>query len=204
MLKLYECSPLPNPRRVRIFMAEKGIDFDSVEVDVLAGKHREEEFKAINPWQGVPVLELTDGTHIAETQAICRYLDGVQPSPSLFGTNPKDQAQVEMWQRRVEQNLFEPLVSYFHYATPGLGEKLETYHNPDYGQFCLAKVQQTLLLLNEALNNKDYLAGDYSIADITGLCALDFAKSMDIEIPESLSNIHEWHTRLLNRPSAAA
>ena len=185
-------------------MAEKGIDFESIEVDVLGGEHRSNDFKQVNPWSAVPVLELQDGTRIAETQAICRYLDGIQPTPSLFGVEPVQQAQVEMWQRRIEFNVFEPLVAYFHYATPGLGEELETHHNPAYGAYCLEKVQQNLQLLNQELANKEFIAGDYSIADITALCALDFAQSMNIEVPAELNHLHLWHQRLAQRPSAAA
>lgn len=202
-MKLYEYPAFPNPRRVRIFLAEKGIPFQSITVDVPAGEHRGEAFRKINPWAGVPVLELEDGTHIAETQAICKYLEAIQPGPALMGRNPKEQAVVEMWQRRIEQNLFEKLVSYFHYATPGLGD-LEPHRNDSYGQFCAAQAQAMLEKLERELEQKEFIAGEFSVADITALCALDFAHWLELAPSSEFEKVHAWHRRLSDRPSARA
>lgn len=202
-MKLYEHSPFPNPRRVRVFMAEKGIDCERVEIDLPAGEHRGDDFKAKNPLAGVPVLELNDGTHISETQAICHYLEAIQPEPPLLGRDAKEKAVVEMWQRRIEQNLFERLATYFHLATPGLGE-LEPHRNQDHGEYCKAQALRMMELLDRELAAREFIAGEYSVADITALCALDFAQALELEWPASFANLNAWHERLSQRPSAAA
>ncbi len=133
-MKIYEYQAFPNPRRVRMFLAEKGIDGITFEqVDVPEGEHRTDAFKAKNPSATVPLLELDDGAYIGETTAISRYFETVHPEPALMGRTPEEQAAVDMWQRRVEDGLMNAVGAYFHHATPGLG-KIELYQNKEWGE----------------------------------------------------------------------
>lgn len=202
-VKLYEFEAFPNPRRVRVFLAEKGVEVDREQINVPEGEHRSAAFRQKNPFAGVPVLELDDGTCISETTAISRYFETKHPEPPLMGRDPQESAEVDMWQRRIEQGLFEKLLAYFHHATPGLGA-LETYQNKAWGENCRETAEGMLRQLDTALAGRNYIAGDFSIADITGLCALDFAAVCGIEVPADCANVKAWHARLSARPSAAA
>lgn len=202
-MKLYEFAAFPNPRRVRWFMAEKGVSFESVTVNVLEGEHRGEAFLKINPFAAVPVLELDDGTQISETQAICRYVEGIHPEGPLFGGSAKQQGIVEMWQRRIELGLFDRIAVYFHNATPGLGE-LELYQNKGYGEYSLERALATMEHIEKALEGQQYIAGDFSVADITGICAIDFAAFCKVEVPAHLTNVKAWYERVSARPAAKA
>ncbi|MGO1118331.1 glutathione S-transferase family protein [Rhodovibrionaceae bacterium A322] len=202
-MKLYEYEAFPNPRRVRIFLAEKGLEVEREQIDVPGGAHRQDDFLKKNPFAGVPVLELDDGSHLGETTAISRYFEALKPSPALMGTSPQKIAEVDMWQRRIEQGLLDKLLAYFHHATPGLGE-LETYQNADWGHHCRESVTGMLEKLEQALEGRDYIAGEFSVADITALCALDLAAFLEFDLPEDLVNVRAWHARLAARPSARA
>ena len=204
-MKIYEFKDFPNPRRVRIFLAEKGINNVSfVQVDVPSGEHRTEAFKSKNPFAGVPVMELDDGTCISETIAISRYFEEKHPEPSLIGKTPEEKAEIEMWQRRIEFGLMETVVAYFHHATPGLGE-LETYQNLEWGHKNRDYAIATIRLLDQVLSDKKFIAGDtFTIADITGLCAIDFAAFVNIAIPEDCFHVKRWYTDISSRPSAKA
>lgn len=202
-MKLYEFEAFPNPRRVRIFLAEKNIDVERVQVNVPEGEHRGEAFRAKNPWVTVPALELEDGTMLTETTSICAYFEAVQPAPALLGKTPAEKGLVDTWQRRIENSLFNNLLGYFHHATPGLGA-LELYQNSDWGGHCKKSALASLAGIEKGLEGRDYIAGDFSIADITGLCALDVANWLEIEIPAEFKNVHAWHQRLSARPSAKA
>lgn len=204
-MKIHEFKDFPNPRRVRIFLAEKGIiNIPFEQVNVPAGEHRNEAFKVKNPFAGVPTLELDDGTCISETVAISRYFEEKHPEPPLMGTNPQEKAEIEMWQRRAERGLMETVADYFHHATPGLGE-LETYQNAEWGQKNRDKAIATIQLLNKVLRDRRFIAGDkFSIADITGLCAVDFAAFVKIAIPEDCLDVKRWYAEVSSRPSAKA
>jgi glutathione S-transferase len=204
-MKIYEFKDFPNPRRVRIFLAEKGIvNVTFEQVNVPNGEHRSEAFKAKNPLAGVPVLELDDGTCISETVAISRYFEEKYPEPPLMGTIPQEKAEIEMWQRRVEYGLMETVAAYFHHATPGLGE-LETYQNVEWGQKNREKAVTTIQLLDKVLWGRTFIAGEkFSIADITGLCAVDFAAFVKIAIPEDCLNVKRWYAEISSRSSAKA
>ncbi len=204
-MKLYEYNPFPNPRRVRMFLAEKGIkDVEFVQVDVPSGEHRSEEFVKKNPSAAVPLLELDDGTNISESFAISRYFEEAYPEPNLMGATPKESAVVDMWQRRVEQSLMGCFTTYFHQATEGLGA-LELYQNKDWGEKNREMARSGLEQLNKQLASNQYVAGDkYSIADITALCAIDFALFIKIEKLEDYPNINRWYEEVSNRPSASA
>lgn len=203
-MKLYEYEPFPNPRRVRMFLAEKGIEVPRVQVDVPAGEHRLPENLEKNPAAAVPFLELDNGDVISETVAISRYFEEQQPVPPLMGTTSEERARVEMWQRRVEHNLNQALGHYFHHATDGLGES-DRYRNRDWGERNAEEALQTMRLLDRQLATHDYIAGDrFSIADITALCAIDFAQAVEIRIPEDCVHLQGWYERVSIRASAAA
>lgn len=204
-MKLYEFDGFPSPRRVRVFLAEKGFDgIESVQVDVPGGEARQESFRSKNPLGEVPVLELDDGTCIGETTAISRYFEELQPEPALFGTTATEKAVVEMWQRRLESGLMGAALTYFHHATAGLGP-LETYQNRDWGEKNRERTVATMHLLDKHLEGRTFVAGDnYSIADVTGLCAIDFATYCKIDVPAELANLKAWYNRVSSRPSASA
>ena len=204
-MRLYEHSPFPSPRRVRIFAAEKGIeDLQLVQIDVLGGEARREAFLAKNPLGQVPVLELEDGTCISETTAISRYLEELWPEPALYGSTAVDKAKVEMWQSRIEADLMGAMLSYYHHATPGFGD-MEPFQNKAWGEKSRDRAMATMRLLDAELGAKPFIAGDaFSIADITALCAIDFAKAVGTELPADLVHLSAWHDRVSRRPSASA
>ena len=203
-MKLFDGGRAPNPRRVRIFLAEKGIEVPLVRVDMAAMEHRQGEVASRNPLQRLPVLELDDGTVLCESVAICRYFEEIQPEPVLFGRGALGKAQVEMWQRRVEQNLFFPVAQAFRHIHPAMKE-WEVPQVPEWGEANKPKAIDFLKLLDEGLASREFVAGDaYSIADITGLVALDFMKPARIAIPEELANVARWRRAIAGRPSASA
>ena len=204
-MKIYEYRDFPNPRRVRIFLAEKGVTgIDFEQVDIANQEHRKSPFLAMNPYAGLPVLELGDGTHIAETVAISRYFEETHPGPMLMGSTPAEKAHIEMWQRRAEETVLNPLLAYFHHTTPGLGP-LETYQNRDWGLNNRDRAVAAMALLDRQINGHTYLTGTrFTIADITAQCAIDLAGALDLEVPGQLVNLRRWHERVSARPSAAA
>jgi glutathione S-transferase len=204
-MKIYDYEGFPNPRRVRIFLAEKGIkNVPYEQIDVPAGDHRKPDFLAKNPYAGVPVLELDDGTHVCETVAISRYFEEIHPGPSLLGDSAKEKAEIDMWQRRVESSILDPALAYFHHATDGLGQ-LETYQNADWGTHNRDRVAGALEKLDHQLDGREFVAGDaFSIADITAIVGVDLAKALGIDIPESLANVQRWYDTVSARPSMAA
>ena len=205
-MKIYDIEGFPNPARVRIALAEKGIS-DQVEfvpVDVMGGEHRSSEFKAKNPDAAVPCLELEDGTCISQCTAITEYIDGQFDGTSLCGTSPKERATVSMMNLRAENGLLNAVGDYFHYATPGLGPDLETYQNQDWGQKRKDKARDTMAYLDGVLAENEWLAGEkFSMADITAFAGLAFADFAKVEIPESLANLADWRSRMAQRPSMA-
>ncbi len=203
-MKLYDGGRAPNPRRVRIFLAEKGISVPLVPVDMGAMEHRGGEVTSRNPLQRLPVLELDDGTVLTESVAICRYFDELQPEPPLFGRGALGKAQVEMWQRRMEFNLFQPVSHAFRHVHPAMKE-WEKPQVPEWGEANKSKALDFLVLLDAELSLREFAAGDgFSIADITGLVAIDFMKPARISVPPELTNVTRWHGALAARPSASA
>ena len=201
-MKLYE-SPSPNARRVHIFMAEKGVDCERVAVDIRGGENISEAYLAKNPGGRVPMLELDDGTCIAESIAICRYLEGMHPQPVLFGTSPLESAVIEMWQRRVELNFMSEVAGAFRNIT-GFFKDRETPVK-EWGQVCAEKAPQALQMFERQLADNTYLAGEqFSVADITLAVALDFAKQVKVvELPQT-PNIDRWYAKVNERPSLQA
>jgi glutathione S-transferase len=203
-MKLYDATRAPNPRRVRIFLAEKGISVPSEQVDLGALQHKSEAYTAINPMQRVPALVLDDGTVVTETMAICRYFEALQPDPPLFGRTAKDIAAVEMWNRRLEWNLYFPVSQAFRHLHPAMKE-YEVPQVPDWGEANKPRVFAFLGLLDKELENRPFAAGDFfSVADITGLVTIDFMKPAKLAVPDALTNVRRWHAQISGRPSAAA
>ena len=206
-MKIYETQGFPNPARVRIALAEKGLSEDVTfeQVDVMGGAHRKPEFIAKNPTATVPVLELADGTCIGECSAITEYLDHLDNDPVLTGRTAQERAEIAMMKRRVEAGLLDAVGAYFHHATPGLGPDLETDQNPAWGEREKAKALKTMRYLDEVLQTQTYLAADrFTIADITAIAGLGFADFAKIEIPADLTALAAWRARVHERPSVAA
>jgi glutathione S-transferase len=202
-VKLYDFKQAPNPRRVRIFLAEKGIEVPMVQVDLGKREQREESFQRINPLMRVPVLELDDGTCIAESVAICRYFEVVQPEPPLFGTDAKDQALVEMWNRRIELNLMGNVSAGFRHTSEFFAGLVEQV--PDWGEQNKRNAAKEFGWLNDVLAEREFVAGDrYTIADITALCSVDFAKVIKLRPTEDQPHLQRWHAAVSARPSAGA
>lgn len=203
-MKLYDGGRAPNPRRVRVFLAEKGIRVPTEQVDLGAMAHKSAAFAAINPLQRVPVLVLDDGTIIAESIAICRYFELTNPQPALFGETPKDVAVIEMWQRRLELHLLFPVAHVFRNSHPAMRD-MEVPQVPAWAEANKPRVLEFLELLDGALKERPFAAGDrYSVADITGLVAIDFMKPAKLEVPATFEHVRRWHAELSARPSAKA
>lgn len=203
-MKLYDAATAPNPRRVRIFIAEKGLDVPCEQVDIMKAVNRGEEFRRnVNPMGTLPVLELDDGTCIAETGAICRYFEEMQPDPPLLGVDAKDKAVVEMWNRRMELELFQP-------ATLAFQQQHEFFKGrvpqvPEYAAVSKVKAEKTLAWLDGVLADREYIAGErFTVADIVALCAVDFGRVSKIKLQPDQKNLARWHEQVSARPSAKA
>jgi glutathione S-transferase len=203
-MKLYDSGRAPNPRRVRIFLAEKGIVVPTEQVDMMAGAQRSPEYTAINPLQRMPALVLDDGTVITESIAICRYFEARQPDPPLFGVGALDIAMVEMWNRRCEINLLLAVANVFRHLHPAAAA-LEVPQVAAWGEANKPRVLEFLKIFDDHLGKHKFAAGDrFSVADITALCAVDFLKPAKIELPSDLANVRRWHGEVSARPSAKA
>ncbi len=203
-MKLFDGGRAPNPRRVRIFLAEKGIEVPIVSIDMGVMEHRRDEVSSRNPLRRLPVLELDDGDVITESVAICRYFEELQPEPALFGRGALGRTKVEMWQRRMELNLLFAVAQAFRHIHPAMRE-WEVPQVPEWGEANKPKALDFLALLDSELAGREFAAGDeMSIADITGLVAMDFMKPARIAVPEALANVRRWHQALSARTSAAA
>ncbi len=203
-MKLYDGGRAPNPRRVRIFLQEKGIEVPIQPVDLAAMEHKSPAYSEVNPLQRVPALELDDGTILTESIAICRYFEALQPEPALFGRTPLEIATVEMWQRRIEMHLMFGIMHVFRHLHPGM----KTYEVPqvaEWGEANKPRVLEFLGILDRELANRRFAAGDqYSVADITGLVAVDFLRAAKLPLPAEMANVARWHAELAARPSARA
>jgi glutathione S-transferase len=203
-MKLYDSGRAPNPRRTRIFLAEKGISLPTEQVDIMKMEHKRPEYAAINPLQRMPSLVLDDGTVITESIAICRYFEALRPEPPLFGVGAKEVAQVEMWNRRCEINFMSNVAAVFRHLHPSMKE-LEVPQVPEWAEANKPRVTWFLGLLDRELGSREFIAGDrYSVADITALVSVDFMRPAKLEMPEGLGNIKRWHAAVSARPSAAA
>jgi glutathione S-transferase len=200
-LLLHDSRMAPNPRRVRIFLAEKGIAVPLHEVDIGSAENRKPAFLEKNPYGGLPVLELDDGTCIAESVAICRYFEELHPEPPLMGTDAVDRAQVEMWNRRMELDLFRTVTDAFRNGHEFFKGRVTQV--PEYAAVCKAAAPGKLAWLDGVLAERPFIAGErYSIADITALCAVDFGRVIGLRISPEQKHLARWHESVSGRPSA--
>lgn len=203
-MKILETRAAPNPRRVRIFLAEKGIEVPFEEVDLMKGALKTPEFTQLNWFQRVPVLILDDGTAIAETVAICRYFEELQPEPVLLGFGALGRAMVEMWNRRMELGLFFSVAQAFRHLHPAMAH-LEVPQVASWGEANKPRALEILGFLDRELAGRRYIAGDaFSVADITTMVAVDFMKPARIARPAELKNLERWYQEVSSRPSAKA
>ena len=203
-MKLYDGGRAPNPRRVRVFLAEKGITIPTEQVDLGALQQKSSAFTAINPMQRVPALVLDDGTVITESIAICRYFEALHPEPPLFGRGALQSALVEMWNRRAELHLFLPASNVFRHLHPAMKE-MESPQVREWGEANKPRVMSFLEFLDGELKQRSFLAGeDYSVADITAMIAIDFMRVSRMVVPDALVNLKRWHAAVSARPSASA
>jgi len=209
-MKLYDYKMAPNARRVRIFLAEKGLDVETVQIDLAQGEQRREPYRAVNPRLAVPALELDDGSVLTESVAICRYLELLHPQPALFGSGAKGQAVVEMWHRRVElegllavAEAVRNAVEFF--AGRALPGPVDFPQIPALAERGLKRIDLFHALLDEQLAASEFVAGpEYSVADIAALVACDFAKVVKKRVGEATPHLKRWHDAVSARPSAAA
>ncbi len=209
-MKFYDCHTAPSPRRVRIFLAEKGLDIDTVQVDLGKGEQFVAEFRAVNPDCVVPVLQLDDGTCISEVSAICQYIDDLHPEPPLLGTSPVQRALVSMWNGKVEQLGLLAMMDAFRNSAKGLAGRAlpgpEAYDQiPELAARGRKRVVHFFGRLNDQLATNTFLAGDaFSMADISAMVLVDFAGWVKIAIPDEATHLERWYTEVAKRPSASA
>jgi glutathione S-transferase len=209
-MKVFDIPGFPNPLRIRIVLAEKGLgsQVEFIKVDLPAAEHKQPAFLAINPLGTVPVLQLDDGTNIAECTAITEYLDNLDGHPTLTGTTAKEKAVIHMMQKRAESELADPVGFYFHHATPGLGPALQAYKSPEWdgrvewGNRQRSKAVAGMKYFDEVLRDQAYVAGEqFSMADITVYAGLIFAGFASIAVPEDCTALAAWQARMAQRPS---
>ena len=209
-MKFYDCKTAPSPRRVRIFLAEKGIDVETVQVDLASGEQLGEAFRRINPDCVVPALELDDGSCISEVLAICQYFEELQPEPPLMGQGVEGRARVAMWNAKIEQQGLLPMADAFRNAAKGLKGRAvtgpEPYEQiPELAERGRQRVQQFFRRLDEQLADHAFVAGDaFSMADISAMVLVDFARWVKLDVPEDAANLARWYGEVSARPSAAA
>jgi glutathione S-transferase len=205
-VKLYsENYPAPNPRKVHIYLAEKGLTVERVHIKMTERQHKAPDFMKKNSLGQVPVLETDDGRYISESIAICRYFESLHPSPPLFGRDPFDAAMVEMWMRRAEFRLWNPMGQVWINADPRTAA-VNPNQFKDYGEHSKKILAGAMRWFDRELSDRrEFLAGErYTMADIVLLCGLDFAKFIHQEIPEDAVHLRAWHARVSARPSARA
>lgn len=204
-MRLYNSKYAPNARRARVFLAEKGLSIPFVDVDLAKLEQKSAEFSAINPFQTVPALELENGEILSETIAICRYLEELYPEPNLFGRDARERAEIEMWQRRLELYFFYPIAQAYRHSHPA-AKVLETPQQlPEWAEINRGRALEVMARVDAVLASRRFIAGDrFSVADITGLCALDFTRPARITVPKELGNLQRWREEISARPSAGA
>ncbi len=203
-MKLYGAPmPAPNPRRVRIFLAEKGIDLAETPIDMRKREHKSPEHRARNSLGQIPTLELDDGTTISETVAICRYFEEIQPTPRLFGESAVEKATVDMWVRRVEFVAMMPVGNFWRHAHPYTAALLTQFK--DFGESNKEAYANAQRWLDKELEGRPFITGDaYTMADICALSTVDFATWIGLPLDPAHANLTAWHARVSARPSAAA
>ena len=200
---LYDSSFAPNPRRVRVFLAEKGVEVPIQQIDIGKAENRKPPYIDKNPLAGLPMLELDDGTCIAESVAICRYFEEKHPDPPLMGVEALDRAVVEMWSRRMEFEIFQTIAGAFRHTHEFFKGRVTQV--PEFGEACRVAAPAKFEWLDRELAERPFIAGPrYTIADITALCAIDFGRVSDIRVGPELKNLSRWYEAVSSRPSAKA
>lgn len=203
-MKLYDGGRAPSPRRVRIFLAEKGIDIPKVSVDLGRLEQKRASFVELNPMARVPVLLLDDGTVISETMAISRYFEALYPEPNLLGRDALEVAKIEMWNRRIEHGLYTYVQAVFRHTHPHMAE-MEKPQIAAWAEANKPRVNEFLEIFDKELGDRRFAALDrFTVADITGLVAIDFMKPAKLSIPDEFANVKRWHAEISARPSAGA
>lgn len=209
-MKFYDCKTAPSPRRVRIFMAEKGVDVETEQVDLGAGEQFSDEFRKVNPDCVVPALVLDDGTCLSEATAICQYLEERYPEPALFGSTPEERALVTMWNAKIEQQgLWSVMDALRNYAKSFKGKALsglDSYEQiPELAERGRQRAERFCYRLDGQLADHRFVVGDrFSVADITAVAFVDFAKWVKLEIPDDAKHLRRWHADVSSRPSMSA
>lgn len=209
-MRFYDCKTAPSPRRVRIFMAEKGIDIETVQVDLGSGEQFADSFREINADCVVPALQLDDGSCLSEVIAICHYLEALYPEPALLGSSDEERARVLMWNSKVEQQGLWAVADAFRNVAKGLKDRAATgpvayAQIPELAERGRARVLHFYDRINQQLAKQEFLAGEaYSIADISALVVVDFAAWIKLAVPEDAEHLKRWHESVSSRPSAAA
>lgn len=202
-MKLYNASVSPNAQRVRIFLAEKGLEVETQLLDLFQNEARSPEYLKINSLGAVPALVLDDGSVITESVAVCRYLDALHPEPPLFGADAKSQALVEMWVRRIELEIMRPLADIVQNTHPFFAERMTQL--PDYATLQRQTAREKFAWLDREIAGRSYLTGDgFTMADIVGMSALSVAGFAEAEPGAELKNLQTWKERVSSRPSYQA
>jgi glutathione S-transferase len=204
-MKLYTYPGAPNPRRVHVFLAEKGVQVPTETVDIMKRSNRQPDFLAKNPFGGIPVLELDDGSHLAESVAICRYLEALHPEPALFGRTPAEIGAVDMWIRRLELQLMMQVGLVWVHGSP-LTKSVVPKQLPEMAEMAKAGVARTFDTLDASLGARPFFAGSaYTMADVIALTTFDFAADfLGLRPAPDAKNLARWHAEVSARPSAAA
>lgn len=209
-MKFYNFSMAPSPRRVRIFLAEKGIELPTIDINLREGEHLKPEFLKVNPWATVPALELDDGTVISEAMAVCRYLEEIYPEPPLMGVDAKDKGVVAMWEHRFEWDGYLAVAETLRNSTERMKGRAYTgpvsfEQIPAVAERGKKRIERFWQIVDARAAESEFMAGDrYTVADITALVSLDFAHVVDMDLPESYENATRWHKLVKARPSADA
>jgi glutathione S-transferase len=202
-MKLYNLAAGMNPRRVRIFLAEKQIDIETVDIDMQKNENRTDEFLAMNPMGTLPVLELDDGSYLSESMAICRYFEALHPEPALMGRTPLETARVEMWNRRMELEILVNTGQYFRHSHPFWVGRVDQI--PAHAEQCRERLLQRMQWLDTELSGREFIATDhYTVADITAQCAFIVAKACKLRIGEDTPNLLRWFEAVTARPTSRA
>ena len=205
-MKFYDCLTAPSPRRVRIFIAEKGIEVPTVQVDLGGGEHMGDAFGGINPHRTVPVLRLDDGTSLVDSNSICLFLEETFPEPNLLGRGAKERAVVSMWQRDMEVNGLEAVAECFRNSSKGLRDRalVGPANYPQIAELAergRQRVRAFFAGLEHRTAQSEFIAGDrFTMADITALVAVDFSRAIKERIPEDALNLRRWHAAVSSRP----
>lgn len=204
IMLLYHDPRALNPRRVRIFLAEKGVAYDTIEVSIAAKQHQSVEFLTKNPLSLLPVLELPDGKVLRESMAICRYVEELHPEPNLLGADPWERAQIEQWNRHAEFELLLPVTLVFRNTHTFWVDRIK--QSAEFGAIMRERIDERLAWFEAELGQRPYIAGPrFTVADITALCAIDFGRIFKLRLNAATHpNLAAWHARVNERPSAKA